>query len=197
MYVNGVLVSSNSDFKAVARQQLTNNWLQAVIVCFIYSAIMSAAGSIAGIGALIVGGPLTFGLCVYFINLQKSENAEIENLFVGFRHFENSLILYLLTALFTFLWSLLFIIPGIIAALSYSMSFYILADNPNLSGMEALEKSKQMMQGHKGRLFCLFLSFIGWFILSMLTFGIGFLFLYPYIQASVVNFYTDLKTRNY
>ena len=94
---------------------------------------------------------------------------------------------------FIFLWSLLFVIPGIIKALAYSMHPYIIADNPTIDAMEALRQSEEMMRGNKTRLLALYLSFIGWFILSAFTFGIGFFFLMPYVQTSVTNFYVDLR----
>jgi uncharacterized membrane protein len=75
------------------------------------------------------------------------------------------------------------------------MTFYILADEPNLRPQEAIQRSREMMRGHKWRLFMLYLSFIGWYLLALLTFGIGYIFLEPYVQQSVANFYEDLKTR--
>ena len=95
--------------------------------------------------------------------------------------------------LFTFLWTLLLIIPGIIAVLSYSMTFYILADDNSIGAMEAIDKSKKMMDGYKWKYFCLGLRFIGWSLLCILTLGIGFLWLLPYMQVSVVKFYDDIK----
>ena len=99
----------------------------------------------------------------------------------------------LLQKVYIFLWTLLLIIPGIIKAFSYAMTSYILKDNPEIKNNEAIEKSMQMMQGHKMDLFLLYLSFIGWAILSVLTLGIGFIFLTPYVNAAVSHFYEDLK----
>lgn len=99
----------------------------------------------------------------------------------------------LLIGIFIFLWSLLLIIPGIIAAYRYSMAFYILNDNPKMGAMDALRESKKMMVGYKGKLFFLSLSFIGWTILSVLTLGIGFLWLIPYMNTTTANFYQNLK----
>lgn len=95
--------------------------------------------------------------------------------------------------LYVFLWSILLIIPGIIAAISYSQTFFILVDKKKISGVEALQQSKEMMQGNKWRFFCLCLRFTGWFIISILTFGIGFLWLIPYMHVSFANFYDDIK----
>ena len=117
----------------------------------------------------------------------------METLFDGFSDFARSLVASLLMCIFVFLWSLLLIIPGIIAALSYSMTYYILADNPDVTASEAINMSKRMMFGHKTELFWLYLSFIGWAILCLFTFGIGFLWLLPYIQTSTAIFYENIK----
>jgi len=96
-------------------------------------------------------------------------------------------------SLFILLWSLLLIIPGIIAALSYSMTFYILADDNSIGAMDAINKSKKMMYGYKWKYFCLGLRFLGWAILCILRLGIGFLWLSPYVHVSVTKFYEDIK----
>ena len=93
---------------------------------------------------------------------------------------------------FIFLWSLLFIVPGIIKAHSYAMAKFILADNPDMEGIAALKASEKLMYGNRWRLFCLRFSFIGWFFLAVLTFGIGFIFLNPYVKAAETAFYLDL-----
>ena len=95
--------------------------------------------------------------------------------------------------LFTFLWALLLIVPGIIKSFSYAMTPFILIDNPELTANEAIDRSRAMMRGHKFDLFWLLLSFIGWFILCMLTLGIGFFWLIPYTYTSVAGFYKDVK----
>ena len=95
--------------------------------------------------------------------------------------------------LFTFLWTLLFIIPGIIKAFSYAMSPYILEENPELSANEAIDRSRAMMKGHKFDLFWLYLSFIGWGFLCIFTLGIGLLWLMPYMQTAEAAFYEDVK----
>ncbi len=94
---------------------------------------------------------------------------------------------------YIFLWTLLLVIPGIIKAIAYSQTFYILAEDPTISSEAAINKSMAMMDGHKMDYFVLMLSFIGWALLSILTLGIGFLFLMPYIQVTSANFYLNLK----
>lgn len=88
---------------------------------------------------------------------------------------------------------MLFVIPGIIKSYSYAMTFYIMADNPEIDGMEAITRSRQMMNGNKWRLFCLDFSFIGWFILCILTFGLLLLYVGPYMEAAHAAFYQSLK----
>ena len=118
---------------------------------------------------------------------------DLNTLFDGFKYIMKAFGLHFLTGLFIFLWSLLFIIPGIVAALRYSMAFHILADNPDIGVMEAIEKSKMMTQGYKLDIFIMYLSFMGWAILSAFTLGIGVLWLAPYISTSFANVYLALK----
>lgn len=143
--------------------------------------------------SFILTGPVTFGLVTIFLKLVRSENPEFNDLFAGFSHFLNTLLLHFIITIFVLLWSLLLIIPGIIALLRYSMAYYILVDNPDLSALEAIRQSKEMMRGHKIRLFYLWLSFLGWFILGLITFGIGFLYVAPYFEGTKANFYEDLR----
>ncbi len=99
----------------------------------------------------------------------------------------------MLRTVFTLLWTLLLIIPGIIAALGYAMTFFILADNPDMEGLSAITKSKELMRGHKWRLFCLGCRFIGWSLLGVLSLGVGFLWIVPYFQTCLTISYEDLK----
>jgi len=114
-------------------------------------------------------------------------------IFSGFNYFANTLVTYLLMVLYILLWTLLLIIPGIIAALSYSMTFYILVDEPTIKAQEALDRSKKMMDGHKMKLFYLCLRFWGLAILCLFTLGIGFLWLIPYMQVTTACFYDDIN----
>ena len=193
MAIDGAMFKENSELRSDAREQLKGNWGGPILSVLLYSIITSASSGLAGIGNLIIGGPMELGLATYFLKQKRSRDAQLEDLFKGFKTFESSLVLYLIRTIFIMLWSLLFIIPGIIAALRHAMAYYILHDNPELSGMAALNESKEMMDGYKGKLFGLYLSFIGWGILCMLTFGIGFLWLLPYMKSSEANFYEELK----
>ena len=183
----------NSELRAEARVDLKGNWIQAILAYVVYAVIESTAAAIGGIGNLIIGGPIELGLVNYFLRLKRWKAAQIEDVFYGFGHFENSLVLYVVRTIFVMLWSLLFIIPGIVAALRYSMAMYILYDNSELSGMEAMRRSREMMEGNKVRLFGLYLSFVGWAVLCCFTLGLGFLWLLPYIKMTEAGFYEALK----
>lgn len=186
-----------SQLKSMALEQLKGKWTNAVIAALVFYAITFLFGGVGiftfHILTLLVIGPLYFGLFEYFMRIKRQEPAVLENLFDGFKKFIPSFLLVLLINIFVILWALLLIIPGIIAALSYSQAFFILIDNPELSAVEAIKKSKAMMYGHKWRYFVLSLSFIGWGILAILTAGIGFLWLLPYMLTTIINFYDELK----
>lgn len=192
-------MNKNNVFRANARGQLggnifSNTWLMALVVALIYTAIMSFASSIL-IGALIVGGFLMFGMCRVFLQLVRSQKNKIDvaDLFCGSEHFGDLLVLYLLQGLFTFLWTLLFIIPGIVKSYAYSMAFFIKHDHPEYDWKMCLDESQRYMKGYKWQLFCLDFSFIGWILLSILTCGIGMLWVVPYQFAAHANFYENLR----
>lgn len=167
-------------------------WGGSIGITILYGLILVAV-SFTGIGGLILGGPLLFGLTAYFINLQRQREASVNNLFSGFSNFGNTLVAYILQNIFIALWSILLVIPGIIKSFSYSMTFYILNDHPELSGSEAITRSREMMNGYKGKLFLLNLSFIGWYLLIAITMGIAALWVTPYVKAAEAAFYEELK----
>lgn len=143
-----------------------------------------------------VQGALSLGLALFFLRFTRNEGAEIDDLFHPFRNMNSFLYsagTQLLIALLVFLWSLLFIIPGIVAALSYSMALYILADEPNLTPPEVLRKSRTMMKGYRLEYFWLGCRFIGWGILAMFSMGIGFLWLLPYFNVASALFYRRIS----
>jgi uncharacterized membrane protein len=189
--------TENAQLQKMARESLTNKWGIAVAASLVYLILtggIQAIYVVGSIGSLILSGPMTLGYAIFTLNISRNQEARFEQIFDGFKNFGNSLATYLLMILFIILWMLLLIIPGIIAALSYSMTFYILADDSSIGPMEAIDKSKQMMNGYKWKLFCLGLRFIGWTLLCLLTLGIGFLWLIPYAQVSFAKFYDDIRT---
>lgn len=147
---------------------------------------------IISLAQFVIGGSVSIGHNRFCLKLVDGEEARFEDLFSGFDIFGNAFVLNLLITLKVLAWSLLFVIPGIVAAYRYSMATYIMAENPNMQATEAIERSKALMDGRKGGLFCLDLSFIGWALLAVLTAGIGNLWLVPYMTVSRAAFYRSL-----
>jgi uncharacterized membrane protein len=188
-------MKENAELRAMARNQLKGTWLAAVGLFLVYGIIMGAS-SLVVVGPLVLGGPLTLGYVGYFLKKPRGETGKLENLFDGFKQFGSSFLLNLLQNIFIVLWSCLLIIPGIVKSFSYAMAFYIMKDNPDIGALEAITQSRKMMVGYKWKLFCLYFSFIGWILLCCLTFGIGLLWLVPYMETSRANFYEELKKQN-
>lgn len=161
-----------------------------------YSVSFSPLSSLGSIATVLVAGPLAVGLAHYFLRVTDRNNPQIADLFAEFKNFGNTVVLNLLIGIFTFLWSLLFLIPGIVKGISYSMAPYIMAEHPEIKPLDAIKMSRQMMQGHKGEYFVLQLSFIGWYLLCILTVGIGFFFLSPYISAATAEFFNEVSGKN-
>ncbi|HDR4368361.1 TPA: DUF975 family protein [Bacillus cereus] len=147
-----------------------------------------------------VTGPLTLGGYYLALNIFRENESSIGNIFIWFsegNRFLKSFLLYLLVNLYLFLWMLLFIIPGIIKSFSYAMTYFIINDHPEYSINQAITESRRMMDGHKMEYFILCLSFIGWFILSCITLGIGFLWLIPYFYTTSAAFYEEIAEEYY
>lgn len=214
-------MTTNQEFKNAALAALRGNWAAAVlgtlVVAVIACPIVGAsslyelfnpdvfaygvASPLYGISgtttllALFVLMPLTVGFTYAFnaLYLYSNPNVLSNSFGYGFKIYWRAIGGMFLVQIFTFLWALLLVIPGIIKAYSYAMTPYILVDNPELSVREAIRRSQQMMVGQKFNLFWLQLSFIGWFFLACLTGGIGFLWLAPYYQTSQAVFYQNLR----
>lgn len=141
------------------------------------------------------------GVAFTLLDLVRNSHSKIDPLSDSLRIFKQGhviqvLAIYIITGFFVILWSLLLIIPGIIASLAYSQAYYIYKDSEangeNLTVMDCISRSKELMDGYKGKLFLLELSFIGWHLIGALTFGLGYLFITPYIQTAKAVFYNDL-----
>ena len=155
-------MNANKVFRANARKQLgggifENTWLMALVACLLYSLVMSVASFIS----LIIGGFLIFGLNRIFLQLVRNQKnkVDIADLFCGSEHFADLLVLYLLETLFVCLWTLLFVIPGIVKSYAYAMAFYIKNDHPDYDWRRCLDESQRHMKGYKWQLFCLDFSF--------------------------------------
>lgn len=204
-------ISTNGQLRAKARQALSGKWTQPVLITLIYMAILApfiSTNYVASIWKmytlyggsyilmLLVSLPLGYGLFVTFLNFMRGGDAEarIEDLFIAFKaNFGKIFGTMLLMTVYTMLWSLLLVIPGIIKSYSYAMTPYLLADYPDVDSDKLIEQSMAMMEGNKMRLFMLDLSFLGWGILASLTCCIGFLWLMPYMYSARAQFYIELK----
>ena len=163
-----------------------------------FLAIQSKANGSMGLYYLLLAfviAPLLVGFFNTFRRLLvQGDNALTENMYkIATTNYWHKVWGMVLAAIFIFLWSLLLVIPGIVKCFSYSMTPFILEENPELSANEAIDRSRAMMKGHKFDLFWLILSFIGWMILCFFTLGLGWLWLAPYMQTSVAAFYEDVK----
>ena len=140
----------------------------------------------------IMGGPVQLGYSHFLLKMHRGEDAQVKDLFSQFYRFAEGFCLYLLRGIFIGLWSMLFVIPGIVKSYSYAMAHFIMAEDPSISCVDAITRSRQLMDGHKAELFVLRLSFIGWHFLCILTCGIGYLWLIPYQNAAEAAFYHNL-----
>ena len=181
--------------KAMAKSQIKGNIGTLFLCTLIIGFIISAAAPIFGAG-MIISPAFSISIVMIYIALTQDVKPEIGDIFKGFKILGKALWLFIITGFFTYLWSLLFVIPGIIKGLSYSMAPYILAENPTMTAREALNESKRITNGYKAQLFVLQLSFIGWMFLIPLTFGLISIWLIPYMNATYANFYNAIKGGN-
>lgn len=190
-------------YKDRAIESLSGNWgkgaitlLVANLVIYIPIGIINViTSSDDGVGQLwyIPMLPLIWGMTVFFLGIARGEEMTVGRVFDGFKDFGRIFTTMFLYFLYIILWGMLLVIPGVIKGYSYAMTPYILKDNPEMKNNEAIEKSMEMMNGHKMDLFLLDLSLIGWAILCLFTLGIGFLFLSSYQDTAHAHFYEDLK----
>lgn len=182
------------DFRQRAWQSLSGNWGIAILAYLLVGIVNGvAASATVGIGSWLIAGIIGVGYASFCLSLGRREDVKIEQLLDGTKDLGNNFLAGLLVSLYTFLWTLLFIVPGVIKSLSYSMTYYILRDNPGMLASEAIKRSEEMMMGHKWQLFCIYFSFIGWFLLSILTCGILTFFVAPYLSQTTAEFYRYLN----
>lgn len=192
---------NRAELKAAAKSQIKGKILILFLISLIIGGISFVAGLLLGmipggslVASIVITPAFSLSLVRVYLNVMKGETPQCADAFCGFEDFWAAFKVTFLTGLFTFLWSLLFVIPGIIKGLSYSMSMYILAENKGKSAMECINESKQMTEGHKMDLFVLGLSFIGWLLLVAVTFGIAGIWVGPYMNTTYANAYNSLKT---
>ncbi len=193
-------MKTRAELKAMAKGQIRGN----LGILFLITLIIGLISGVAsGLLSLIPGGSLVASIIItpaftisvlrVYLNLAKGVKPAAKDAFSGFDDFWSAFKVSFLVGLFTFLWSLLFVIPGIIKAISYSQATLIVAENPKTGALEAINQSKDMMEGHKMDYFVLGLSFIGWGLLVPFTLGILCIWLVPYINATQINFYNEIK----
>lgn len=147
---------------------------------------------IFGLASFLLGGVLQLGYARFLLRQHDGKPTEFNDLFSQFDRFGTGFAQHFLRSLYTLLWSLLLIVPGIIAALSYAMTPFILEEHPELTASEAIRRSKELMRGHKTDLFILELTFIGWSLLCILTLNLGHIALNPYKNAAYAVFYREI-----
>jgi uncharacterized membrane protein len=214
-------MATRKEIKKAAREQLGNaifsdKWLMMLLILFVYSLINSLCaganygyyggvtfmdGILSLTGAVIwviVGGPLLYSIARITTKAARTgDKVDFKDLTIGFNEsMSDAIFLNFMRALFTALWTLLFIIPGFIKMYSYSMAMYIQQDQDNKDWNFCIKKSMEMMKGHKWELFVLDLSFIGWYLVGLLCLGIGVLWVNPYHQMARANFYLELVKLN-
>ena len=213
-------MKQNQEYKNEVLAALKGNWAPAVLATLVYYLLtlflispyevavfrtnsadimgLMAASRWYGVfflGMILVIGPFLVGYVNSFKKLlvEGDDRITANSFREGFKPYWRSVWAYLFRGILITLWSLLLIIPGIIKSLSYAMTMYIVKDHPELTVNEAIDLSKDMMYGHKYDLFYLYISFIGWYLLSILTLGIGTFWLMPYIETAQASFYEDVK----
>lgn len=154
-------------------------------------AVLSFA-ALLGVVTFIIGGVIQLGYARYLLNQHDGRPFRFGDLFSQFDRFGTGFAQAFLRNLYTILWTLLFIVPGLIKGFSYAMTPFILADHPEMTASEAITASRKLMDGHKGELFVLGLSFFGWNLLCVFTLGIASLWITPYLNAAYAAFYREL-----
>lgn len=198
-------MGTNQTYKNRALASLEGKWSKGVIATVIVSLLTGFVGQGAstffdGVTGFGISGfwfllclPLGWGITAYFLNLIRNEDIAYERLFDGYKDFVRIFLAGFMVCVCIVIGFLLLIVPGIILTMMFSQTEYILKDDKQISAADAMQKSAEMMKGHKTELFWLMLSFIGWFILCCLTLGFGFIFLQPYFETTLSHYYEDLK----
>ena len=190
-------MTNNTQIMSDARESLTGKWPLAIGTFLIFLLISIGATLIPFAGQVIgflIAGPLAVGGAFFALNIVREQAAKTDDLFFGFNNnLGNSILAYLLVFVFVFIGFVLLIIPGIIVALAFSQTWFILAENPSMDSYDAIIKSKNMMNGYKWQYFKIGLRLFGLGLLCLLTLGIGFLWLLPYQYVVYAKFYEEVK----
>jgi len=183
-----IILEPASNLRTLGRAALRGNWQKAIMVMLILMVLLDLVGTLldslfgttytfapgfeirttySALYSVALIGALNVGLAVFLLRMFRFQDVKVNYIFAGFENFGKAFLLGFLITVFMTLWTLLFIIPGVIAYFRYSQAYYIMHDNPELSAMDCIRKSKEMMVGNKAKLFTTTLSFIGWEVLAM------------------------------
>ncbi len=199
--VNGSSFSFTFDIP-IPDEEMTPDNIESVAATIREGNIGALVPILIGLGAilafslvisLVIGSAVSIGYSKFNLNLVDGAEPEIKTLFAHFRQVATAIWVRLLVVFRVFIGLCFFIVPGFIIAYKYAMVYFVMAEHPEYTSKEVLRESARIMKGRKWRYFCLWLSFIGWDILAILTFGLGLYFVVPYQQAASAVFYRNAK----
>ena len=195
-------MKTNAELRAAARTQLGNNifsetWLMGLVLGAIYMAVSALTSYMIG---LVLIGPVSIAVANIYLSLSRGKATKIDIAELGFGFRGDTIVryicLYLLQYVYIWLWSLLFVIPGIVKTYAYRLAPYIAIERPELSINDCITESRRLMDGHKMQAFLLDLSFLGWYLLGFAACCVGVVFVIPYHDAALANFYTSLVEKD-
>lgn len=185
--------------KAESKHQIKGKIGILFLITLIIGAIAGIGGAVLAVipfggivSAVVITPAFALSMVRIYLGVTKGEYPQVKDAFSGFDNFWPAFKVTFMVGLFTFLWSLLFVIPGIVKSIEYSMAMYILAENPDKPARVCIHESRIITAGHKMELFMLGLSFIGWELLCVITAGIASVWVIPYMQTAMTNAYRYL-----
>lgn len=185
------------ELKRKSKEQLRGNLTVVLLMAaaiFGMNLVINLIPVLGGIVSFFITPLFTFNMVKAYLDITKGDKPEVKDLLNNTDMIVKIVMTTYLISIFITLWSMLLFIPGLIKTYSYSQALYILAENPQLTPLQAIGESRRIMDGNKMNLFSLILSFIGWIILGMVTFGLAYIYVIPYISIANTNFYNEIKT---
>lgn len=186
--------STSTQFRERAWSAMDGKMGLCALITFIFVIVSMIAGSVTYGALTILLLPMQYAFTVVFLRMIRGEkDPEAADLFTVYRdQFERTFLVELFMGIYIFLWSLLLLIPGIVKSYSYAMAPYLIHDHPEMSASQAIDESMRLMDGNKMNLFLLDLSFIGWWLLCIITFGLLSFIVAPYQMTARAEFYREL-----
>ena len=185
-------MSSRAYLKGLAKDQIKGN-IGILFLCMLVVGLIVSVSAFTGVGPILLGPVFMIALIRIILRMTEGQAPQVNEVFKGFDVFGKASWLMILIGIFTYLWTMLLIVPGIIKGLSYSMAMFVLAENPDMTAREALNESKRIMKGNVSKLFVLELSFLPWLLLTMITAGIAGIYVAPYMYTTLANFYKEIR----